>query len=1161
MKINLKWMLDKRFLGFIGLLALSLVIWFGGNYVRFGAAAEPISPMTRLIVILVLWVLWGLSLLIGQFRQSRRNQAMVQDIVDTGSQETVSDEESRKLAERFQEAMALLRKARFQTRSGLRTLYQMPWYIIVGPPGAGKTTALINSGLRFPLLEKTGQHHLQGVGGTRHCDWWFTDEAVLIDTAGRYTTQDSDAERDRGGWQQFLALLGKYRPRRPVNGVIVAVSVHELMTSSRVERQERAAAIRSRIQELMTQFHTQVPIYVWFTKVDLVAGFNEFFEDMTASEREQVWGMTFPVKADQDASKTVEFFGAEYEALLARLNDRVMQRLQQERELSRRSRILMFPAQMASLEGTLKEFLGDLFTDSRYDQPVSLRGLYFTSGTQEGRPIDRVLTRLSSQYGLDYVVDQAPPKQGRSFFLTHLLREVIFPEAELGGINARYEKRQRVGRLIGYLAIAVVFAVALVIWSGSLLTNRGLMSQVSQQINRFQNGLQQSGQPKTVADAADRLEPLYQATQVYRQVQHPWLSSLGLYNADVQNGADAAYRAELNQLLRPQLMRSLENAVAGAKSNDALYDDTRVYLMLAEPEHRVNDDVMQWFEQHWAQDFTGQAKRQARLVTYLGDWLATEPGAQPTDQALLASARARLSQVPIEERIYRQIQHQPQFARRLDMNTELGLAASGAFKLDNGPTPAALQIPWLYTKAGYQSLDLSPKSDLVRKYSSEQWIMGANQQQDFTDEDVKKIVARIRDLYFSDYVDTWDGFLKALSIAPMHSLTDAGQRLSDAGKVPGSPLYRVLQRVDDETRLTPRPPAALENAKVGGKAGKAKSALTAIAEKALPSPTPVDTHFAPLHDLFDQNQIGGYFNGVAQLGAQLQQFTLTPNAGEAAYRFASARFKGQGQDPLQALRLLATKAPGRLGDWLQQLADFGWQEALQAGSGYLSGQWKDQVYSVCENSLAGAFPFKRHSSNDDALNDFANYFAPGGVEDQFFQQSIAPFLKNGRDIALQRLDGQTLQISHAALTQFERARDIRNAFFRSGKDPQLTFSLTPENLDKTVRRFQLQLGNESIAYSHGPQLPTNFSWPDKGTDVSVLFEDINGTLHRQRWQGDWGLFRMLEASHVTSSEGGRVYHVTVNVDGRKAVLRLRASSTLNPFEPGWLGRYQCLSSL
>jgi type VI secretion system protein ImpL len=47
-----------------------------------------------------------------------------------------------------------------------------------------------------------GEQAVRGVGGTRNCDWWFTDQAVLIDTAGRFVTQDSDASQRQGhlGW-------------------------------------------------------------------------------------------------------------------------------------------------------------------------------------------------------------------------------------------------------------------------------------------------------------------------------------------------------------------------------------------------------------------------------------------------------------------------------------------------------------------------------------------------------------------------------------------------------------------------------------------------------------------------------------------------------------------------------------------------------------------------------------------------------------------------------------------------------------------------------------------------------------------------------------------------------------------------------------------------
>jgi type VI secretion system protein ImpL len=89
--------------------------------------------------------------------------------------------------------------ARRQSLNG-RFLYELPWYVIIGAPGSGKTTALRNAGLKFPLADQMGEQAVRGVGGTRNCDWWFTDQAVLIDTAGRFTTQDSDQATDKATW-------------------------------------------------------------------------------------------------------------------------------------------------------------------------------------------------------------------------------------------------------------------------------------------------------------------------------------------------------------------------------------------------------------------------------------------------------------------------------------------------------------------------------------------------------------------------------------------------------------------------------------------------------------------------------------------------------------------------------------------------------------------------------------------------------------------------------------------------------------------------------------------------------------------------------------------------------------------------------------------------
>jgi type VI secretion system protein ImpL len=139
---------------------------------------------------------------------------------------------------------------RLGRRRDRRYLYQLPWYVIIGAPGSGKTTALANSGLKFPLSDKMGELAVRGVGGTRNCDWFFTDDAVLIDTAGRYTTQDSDEAVDRSAWQSFLELLRKYRPRSPIEGILVAFCIADLAESDLHQRLAHARAIKRRIQEI-----------------------------------------------------------------------------------------------------------------------------------------------------------------------------------------------------------------------------------------------------------------------------------------------------------------------------------------------------------------------------------------------------------------------------------------------------------------------------------------------------------------------------------------------------------------------------------------------------------------------------------------------------------------------------------------------------------------------------------------------------------------------------------------------------------------------------------------------------------------------------------------------------------------------------------------------
>jgi type VI secretion system protein ImpL len=391
------------------------------------------------------------------------------------------------------------------------------------------------------------------VGGTRNCDWWFTDEAVLVDTAGRYTTQDSDQHADAAAWHGFLGLLKRHRPTQPLNGVIVTVSIADLLHWNKEQLAKYAAHVRLRILELYAQLGVRIPLYVLVTKADLLAGFTEYFGGLDAEGRAQVWGTTFDhAPQPPEPRALLDGFDEELARLERRLYDGLLSRLQDERDLQRRAAVYRFPQQFRSASPLISAFVDATFGSGWKAERPLLRGVYLTSGTQEGSPIDRVLGTLARSFNLENKVQPPAAAAGKSYFLRRLLKEVIFPEAGLAGTDRARERRRRSLRVAAYASMAAVTVALALAWTASFFSNGSLIASAEAAAAQAKGAL--DGLPPRAGDEARLVAALSRLRELQQPTGEGMLLHLGFYQGDkLRAQAERAYRNALRDGLLPHL--------------------------------------------------------------------------------------------------------------------------------------------------------------------------------------------------------------------------------------------------------------------------------------------------------------------------------------------------------------------------------------------------------------------------------------------------------------------------------------------------------------------------------------------------------------------------------------------------------------------------------
>lgn len=1140
-------------------IALGVVAWFYGPSLAFGEFRPLETAFARLCLIGLVAAGWLSYIGYVLIKRRRAEKAMAEDVTALAEGEAHARPgaaaEARELQGRLRDALKTMRRV---SSNGRSYVYDMPWYMVIGAPGTGKSTALVNSGLKFPVMSEEAEDiFVRGVGGTRHCDWWFAEEAILIDSAGRYTTQEGDGAADREGWQAFLAMLKKHRPLQPINGAIVTVSVECLRSGNARDRLREARTIRRRINELNEAFNLQVPVYLMTTKMDTVPGFADFFDVYDQYDREQVWGMTFPLDALVDGNAVSDLFSTEYDLLLERLNGLVLERLQQEPDRDRRGTIFNFPSEVAYMKAALAELVGEICLTAKGQKPPRFRGIYFASATQEGADFDAVRNRVASNELVQPKADN--DNEAKSYFIARLLREVVFKEAALVNMDpAAFRRRRRFQQASIALAATLLIGV-FGAWSYAYLANTKAMAETERRLAEYDE-LGRSVATQNVADADFRsvvpaLNRLETAPDGFAEHQPYEVASLGLnQEPKIRSQSTVLYRKALNRYLLPRVAVYLQDRIEERKADPAqLFPTLKVYSMLGSLGPMDATFAEQWMAAEFAAGFPGEAQAALRedLKRHFANLVSGTIEPLTLNDVVIDEGREVLRKQPFVEQVLHSVT-QDIAARSLPawrFSDHVSAAGQAVLKRASGE-PLSDGIPGVYTRDGYRDVVLPALETLNRRYEENAWVYGGQAPEVPAD-----LSEQVMQLYRQEFEATWRTYIGDLQIRDFRDLSDAASALSILAEA-DNPLRTLATAIAEATDLRPESERniAVASAEAGTPAALPAVAVDAQAheQQRLPSP------YADLRPFVAKDKDGRspYGDVNALVGQVYTQVSRAASASaEAKEIFA---IDGSLNESVQNLLAESRRMPAPVGGWM---ANLGAGISLISADGArenVSALWKNRGLPVCVNAIASRYPFDRQSQTDVALNDFIQLFAPDGVFDGFFKENLASLVDTTTTPWSWRSASGGKPIASDALAQFERAAEIRDTFFGLGSQtPNITIDVTPTDLDGRSTSVVFDVAGTDITYSHGPRRSYSASWPGEEGDrrVRIAFQPPRpGTALTKT--GPWALFRMIDAGEVTPVDKSS-FQLAVGTGGRRATYMVETGTVRSPFTLEAIRSFAC----
>ncbi|MDC9582131.1 type VI secretion system membrane subunit TssM [Xenorhabdus sp. PR6a] len=1059
-------------------------------------------------------------------------------------------------------------------------LYERPWYMVIGSQKSGKTS-LIKEGVK--LSEIAAPEYLRQDGDVPlmlRC--WLGEKAVIIDPRGQLIDQPVPLNSDKPQihsrlWEALLNWLAENRQRQPLNGLILTVDTLRLMTDSREQRERYVREIHQRLQDVRLTFHSQLPIYLVMTKIDLLHGFEALYQSLDRQLRDQILGVTFSLN-NRDEKAWRSELEAFWKQWMANLNTAMPDMMLNNVDANQRAALFSFTRQIQGLHSYIAQMLDDILYNDEHHRPT-LRGVYLTSAHQVGQMDDLFTQSASAQYHLGAQAFPTWPAGDTLPFFTHsLFEEVLLAEPNLAAENRIWLSRNR-RQLYTFSTVSAV--VMLAMWGGwhyFYQKNYRAGEEVLAQAKNFLSVPPPKGDDHDGNLQLPLLNPIRDATLAYGNYHEnkSFLTDMALYQGGgVGPYVEGTYLKLLEQRFLPALMRGLLDDLkqAPAGSEEKL-EILRVMRMMEDKSKRNPGLVAQYMRTRWSQAFNGQRDVQEALLTHLDyaldrtDWKTLRDNGDKEAIAHFApfvkpirQAQEELKALSVKQRVYQnlRIRAQDSLPAPLNLRDQIGPSFDDVFVASN---EKRLVIPQLLTRLGLTDYFVRQKDELTKLTEMDSWVLnitkpnqdtaggtGSSAAHDqYSAKDQERILNDIHELYLSEYTATWRAAMNNLEVRDFEDLPHAISAIEQV--ISGEqPIKRALQILGDNTQ-PPVPGSTLGE--------KEKAALLKQHDYRLLNRISHD--FAQETDvLVERGDKGSTLHSVYQKLTALHRYLLaiqnSPVPGKAALQAVQMRLDKNTSDAIFEVQQMAKTLPEPLNRWVGDLAEQAWRVVMMEAVRSLEVEWSHTVVKQYRTYLAGRYPFNPAASEEVPLSEFDRFFRPDGTLDSFYKQSLKPFVEYNLTMGT---DGKTL-IRPDVMKQLAVAERIRTTFFTPQNGLGAQFAIEPVSLTGNKRRALLNLDGQLVDYSHGRRNVARLIWPNSmraGTEsqLTLMPANSNRAPRAVSFSGPWAQLRLINSGTLTDIQPG-FFDVRFSVDGGDMTYRVYVDESDNPFAGGLFSQF------